>query len=183
MNIIKDVMLISTGMLTRGVSAYFHEWGHAKAAEALFEDADPMIKIDDWIFGVGSCSSWDNSPTLLGSRFSKETRAGIRSAAGPMVDFLNITISLCASWSLRNRCKRLALSLALHALNNSLGTFVYCSSSTHGDYVNIAKNLSVPHSILCTVTLTTTLISGIWFADLAARLLISRKHSLTLLET
>lgn len=181
MNLITNTMLCCAGLvsgrLSDGISTYAHEWGHAMAAKALFKDANPVISVTSLIWGDGSCRYLPRNPTSLGSRFSQKTRIGLISAAGPIVDYINITSSLIASWKCRNKCHPLAISLASHAFFKSMRTFNYCcmveDKDIDHDYFSIAENLSIPYAVLSTLTGTATVISGTWLAYLASPLSIT----------
>lgn len=172
-NVVKNLIYASAGVLGQGISTYAHEWGHLQAVKALYIDADPIIRVRSWIFGGGFCMyELGGTPSPLGAQYSHEIREGFIAAGGPIVDYVNIALSLGASWKLRNRCKPLAIAIASHATMKSARTFknYYLGSERQRtDYYEISTRLSIPDESICLLTATSTLISGIWLSYLISQ--------------
>jgi hypothetical protein len=158
-----------SGFLTGGIQTYAHEQGHALAARALYQNGNPRIEISNWLWGGGGITYRPINPTWLGSRFSLQTRDGLVAAAGPAADLLNVTTSIYASWKLR-KYTPLSIALASNAFKTSVEALLYCCltpDSPNHDYYVMAKELSIPHSALSSLTALATLTSFIWLVHLS----------------
>lgn len=74
------------GLVALPLTTIIHESGHAIANHLLFTNAKPKIKLNNYGYGGGSCSSDRSSLSKTGEWLGKSNAEAITDAAGPIVE-------------------------------------------------------------------------------------------------
>lgn len=120
-----------------GASIMAHEVGHAVAAEALFQGANPQITIHPFKGGVTSYHAGALTP--LGQQYGRDGSLAITAAAGPLVDTAISVVTFAAGFAMRKKHPIAGGTLMGYAGMTMLNDTLYAGSALFGSTVALAK--------------------------------------------
>jgi hypothetical protein len=144
-----------------------HEGGHALAAKALFQNANPRVTVYPLSpSAMGSTEYFSGSLTSFGKRLGKEKSLALVAAAGPIVSLSLSSILFTTGLAIKQSYPKISAYLTAAALQDFATHFFYALSaywathSTH-DFVRLAGIGISPLMVAVTMAAVPLLIYGV----------------------
>lgn len=138
-NIVSDSLFLGSASYTAASiypSTWLHEMGHAKMAEALFQNANPRVEVTPFNGGV---TYWrPGQLTALGEKVGRETAMGMVSGAGALVDMAVAATTFGAGFKIRKKHPIVGAALMGYGAMTVVNDIAYAAKALGGDMVKKA---------------------------------------------